>query len=126
MADAKITALTELTSVENTDLVAIVDDPAGTPITKKITVDNLTAGSIKNTLVAAKGDIISASANDTPAILSVGANGQVLMADSNQTTGLKYRRPGRYICPASRQEQPNPPAGSGRASAQAKRHESSG
>lgn len=38
-----ITELTELTSVASSDVVAIVDDPSGTPITKKITVDNLTA-----------------------------------------------------------------------------------
>ena len=41
MADAKITALTELTSVDSADLLAIVDDPSGTPITKKITKANL-------------------------------------------------------------------------------------
>lgn len=43
MADAKITALTALTSADTGDLLAIVDDPAGTPITKKITVANLMA-----------------------------------------------------------------------------------
>ena len=41
MADAKITALTELTSVDDSDLLAIVDDPSGTPLTKKITRANL-------------------------------------------------------------------------------------
>jgi len=42
MADSKITALTELSAIpEDTDLVAIVDDPSGTPTTKKITVQNL-------------------------------------------------------------------------------------
>jgi len=41
MADKKITELTELTAPVNGDLVAIVDDPAGTPITKKVTRENL-------------------------------------------------------------------------------------
>lgn len=41
MADTKITALTELTSAATTDILPIVDDPGGTPITKKITVANL-------------------------------------------------------------------------------------
>ena len=41
MADAKITALTELTTPAVGDLLAIVDDPAGSPITKKITCANL-------------------------------------------------------------------------------------
>lgn len=41
MADAKITLLTELDAIpDDTDLVAIVDDVAGTPITKKMTVEN--------------------------------------------------------------------------------------
>ena len=43
MADAKITALTELTTATGDDLLAIVDDPAGTPATKKITKTNLGA-----------------------------------------------------------------------------------
>src|SRR5687767_4451112 len=41
MADAKITQLTELAASNATDMLAIVDDPAGTPITKKITKANL-------------------------------------------------------------------------------------
>jgi len=44
MADAKITALTELTTIADEDIVAVVDDPSGTPVTKKITVPNLLAG----------------------------------------------------------------------------------
>ena len=45
---------------------------------------------IQETLLAAKGDLISATANDTPAILSVGSNDQVLTADSSTATGLKW------------------------------------
>ena len=41
MADQKITDLDELTSVAGTDLLAIVDDPSGTPITKNIEVDTI-------------------------------------------------------------------------------------
>ena len=40
MADSKVTALTELTSLATGDVIYIVDDPGGTPISKKITVDN--------------------------------------------------------------------------------------
>ena len=41
MADAKITELEELTVAENDDVLAIVDDPGGSPVTKKIKVSNL-------------------------------------------------------------------------------------
>ena len=48
------------------------------------------ANAIQNSIVNAKGDIIGASANDTPAITSVGANGTTLVADSTAATGLKW------------------------------------
>jgi hypothetical protein len=55
MADSKISDLTELTSVNNADLVAIIDDPSGTPVTKKITkanlVTNIASSDIINTAV---------------------------------------------------------------------------
>jgi hypothetical protein len=47
-------------------------------------------GGIQPTLLDAKGDLISATANDTPARLAVGTNGQVLTADSTASTGLKW------------------------------------
>jgi hypothetical protein len=43
MADAKITALTALTAPAAEDLLAVVDDPAGTPVTKKIALSDLIA-----------------------------------------------------------------------------------
>ena len=48
------------------------------------------SNAIQNAIVDAKGDLISATANDTPARLAVGTNGFVLTADSAQATGLKW------------------------------------
>lgn len=45
---------------------------------------------INPTIVDAKGDLIGASANDTPARVAVGTNGQMLSADSTQSTGLAW------------------------------------
>ena len=47
-------------------------------------------GGVANSLVDAKGDILTASADNTPARLAVGSNGQVVEADSGETTGLKW------------------------------------
>jgi hypothetical protein len=51
------------------------------------------ANAIQNAIVDAKGDLIGATAADTPARLAVGANGTVLTADSAESTGLKWATP---------------------------------
>jgi hypothetical protein len=49
------------------------------------------SNAIQNAIVDAKGDLIAASANDTPARLAVGANGETLVADSSTATGLDWK-----------------------------------
>ena len=48
------------------------------------------SNAIQNAIVDAKGDLIAATAADTPARLAVGTNGQVLTADSTAATGLAW------------------------------------
>ena len=48
------------------------------------------SNAIQNAIVDAKGDLIAATAADTPARLAVGTNGQVLTADSTAATGIKW------------------------------------
>jgi len=48
------------------------------------------SNAIQNSIVDAKGDIVTASAADTPARLAVGNNGETLVADSSTSTGLRY------------------------------------
>lgn len=45
------------------------------------------------TILDAKGDLITATAADTPARLAIGSNNQVLTADSSTATGLKWATP---------------------------------
>ena len=57
-------------------------------------------GGIQPTLLDAKGDLIAASAADTPQRLAVGSNDQVLTADSSTATGLKWATPSSSSGPA--------------------------
>jgi hypothetical protein len=53
-------------------------------------IDTTMATMIPKSIVDAKGDLVGATANDTPARLAVGTNGQVLIADSTAATGLAW------------------------------------
>jgi hypothetical protein len=71
---------------------------AGTGLTGGGTSGSVTlsldsAAVIAPTIVDAKGDLIGATAADTPARLAVGTNGQVLTADSTAATGLVWSTP---------------------------------
>lgn len=76
MADEKITALPALTTPAVVDLLAIVDDPAGTPITKKIALSDLMK--MRSTVVAVHSD---GSANIT---MTNQPNSEQFLGNSNR------------------------------------------
>lgn len=79
MADQKITELTALTTPATEDLLAIVDDPAGTPITKKITLANLLTLFLSNvvvqTLTSSSGTYTPTSGMKKVLMIAVGPGG---------------------------------------------------
>ena len=77
-----IVQLTDSTSSTSTTTAA-------TPNSVKSAYDLATAAVPKSTL-AAKGDLIVASAAGTPAALTAGTDGHVLTADSTATNGIKW------------------------------------
>ena len=84
MADKKITALTDLgTAVIGTDILHIIDDPAGTPVNKKISIDSLMNNmpswlafdSTAQALTASTGTVNATTAVTTLATAAVSAYG---------------------------------------------------
>jgi hypothetical protein len=53
MADKKVTQLTSLTTTAAPDLLMIVDDPNGTPVSKNVTVKNFFGAVPSNTVFSA-------------------------------------------------------------------------
>lgn len=91
-AAARTTALASVlaegmvTYLKDTDVVEIYTGAAW------VSLDDPNA--IQNSIVDAKGDIITATADNTPARLAVGAtNGMTLQVDSTAATGLKWATP---------------------------------
>lgn len=77
MADRKVTELTALTTPNQKDLLLVVDDPTGTPVSKKISLFNL-FGSVPantsisgtltvsgNTTISGANTVVSANLNIT-------------------------------------------------------------
>jgi hypothetical protein len=67
---------------------------AGTGITGGGTSGTVTVTNEMATIIDAKGDLVGGTGADTFARLAVGTDGQVLTADSNETTGLKWAASG--------------------------------
>jgi len=95
MADTKTTALTALAAAAESDILPIVDDPAGTPVTKKIAIsDLLTARTFAGATFTGVVDAGGASSFEIPnsATPTVDAAGEIAVDTSiTDHTGLiKY------------------------------------
>lgn len=69
----KVTELTALTAPAGEDLLLIVDDPSGTPTTKKVTVSNLFGNVAANVVIY----------NNTPANSAITVKKGTIMFDSS-------------------------------------------
>ena len=87
MADKKVAALTSLTAPTSADLLMIIDDPSGTPVSKQITLKNL-AGGMPNTAVST----LSVSANTT-----INGSNTVVSSNVTFTSARGPRTAARYI-----------------------------
>jgi hypothetical protein len=81
----KITELTALAAPSADDLMVIVDDPSGTPVTKYVTVGNLLGNSAANLVIYS----ISTPANSTVTTVKKGTlmfdSGYLYIATANNT-----------------------------------------
>lgn len=78
MADKKVTQLTALTTPANTDLLLIIDDPSGSPVSKKISVEDLFG---KTTTLTIAGMSITIDGNATLAAnnFTIDANNDITL-----------------------------------------------
>lgn len=88
MPDKKITQLTEMTAPTGDDLLAIVDSPGASPVTKKITVTNLGTShghaATSTEWIGGGGDLdVSSSTQNVFSITTDIANGQSFMLEVN-------------------------------------------
>lgn len=100
-ATGDITALTAGTGISITnptgpvptvaiDTAVTADLTTGQTLTNKtLTSPVLTTPSISN--INAKGDILVGTADNTLGVITAGSNGEILLADSSTSTGLRYQ-----------------------------------
>jgi hypothetical protein len=86
-------AATALNAVTATELGFVdgVTSAIQTQMDTKLATATAATTYVANSLADAKGDLLTATADNTPARLAVGNNGETLVADSSTSTGLRYQ-----------------------------------
>ena len=85
-------ASTALSAVSATELGYVdgVTSAIQTQLDAKLATATAATTYVPNSLADAKGDLLTATADNTPARLAVGSNGETIVADSAATTGLGW------------------------------------
>lgn len=91
-ADKKITALTALTNPSSDDLLLVVDDPGGTPISKKITVGQFVANLTHTTASSAMTDALkmTLTANNSHVGNTISAGVFIVQKSGNFTGNTQF------------------------------------
>ncbi len=92
MADRKITELAALTSANQKDLLYVVDDPSGTPVSKKISLYNLFGSVPANTSISGtatvSGNTTLSGAKTVVSVGQVTLSSTTNVGSNNATTVL--------------------------------------
>lgn len=105
MTDKKITQLDTATTLALTDIIPVVIDPGGSPITKKITLSNLTKSQIKfltYPLLSASWDgdsyvAVAATVLDLSAVFGVPAGVKAVLARVECRDSAAWGTTGNYV-----------------------------
>lgn len=84
---------TDYTATNGTTIILTTATVAGDIVNVFGTQISPVNGAVPNSNYTTKGDILAASAANTPVRLGVGSNNQVLTADSTASTGIKWSTP---------------------------------
>ena len=85
MADKKVSQLTSATATSSEDLFLIIDDPNGTPTSKKITIKALFGGIGSNVAIRSSNTIVTSNLNLTTSSL-MKVNNFILTSRSTPST----------------------------------------
>lgn len=91
MSDKKVTQLTALSSTHSSDLLMIVDDPNGSPVSKKMTMKNFFGSIPANTVFSQANVTITSGGAGAGTRFLVAANTQITRHTSANTLTIQKK-----------------------------------